>query len=123
MALQKHASKIVLGAVAVIGVATYARTRPPQPAGTPTANPLQTPGVANIEGAYQKGGATATHTKAYGGTKLGEKSDVLKDDGGTGRSKGVDFEGAGDDQRPEGSRKGKVAEKFDKMKYGSEKDK
>ena len=40
--------------------------------GAPSVNPLRTPGVKNIEDAYSNGGATTTHTPAYGGTKLGQ---------------------------------------------------
>jgi hypothetical protein len=51
-------------------------------------NLLRTPAVQNVEGAYQKGGATSTHTKAYGGTPLGVKSDVTRDGAGTGKPQG-----------------------------------
>ncbi len=88
-------------------------------------NPLRTVGVQNIEGAYQSGGATSTHTKAYGGTPQGQKEDVGRmGDGqfGTNKEKGLDSqEGLGDDQRPGSTNK--VGEKFKDMKYGVGKDK
>ncbi|KPI45765.1 uncharacterized protein AB675_472 [Cyphellophora attinorum] len=123
MALREHFPKIFVGVVGAIGVATYMGTRPPKPVGTPSANPLKTPGVANIEGAYQKGGATSTHTKAYGGTTLGQKDDVMKENSATARPKGMDFEGAGDEQRRHGSEKGKPGEAFTGMNYGTSKGK
>ena len=114
---------IIIGGLSVVTYTTYRAYRPDQPTGTPDINPLRTPGVQNIEGAYQKGGATATHTKAYGGTKLGQKDDIMKDGGGTARPKGFEADGMGDEQRAHGTMKGKVGEKFDEMKYGSKNDK
>lgn len=113
--LRQHASKVVLGVVALAGVSAYSANRPAKPTGTPAPNPLKTPGVQNIEGAYQKGGATSTHTKAYGGTTLGSKDDVMKDNGGTARPRGFDDHpgGTGDEQRPDAQRKGKIGEAFD----------
>lgn len=124
-ALGRHSSKIALGVLGLAGVYLYTSRRPPQPTGTPSANPMRTPGVQNIEGAFQKGGATATHVKAYGGTTQGQKDDVMREgNSGTAREKGFkDERGMGDEQRSEGSAKGKVGEKWDEMKYGTKTDK
>ena len=87
-------------------------------------NPMRTQGVQNIEGAYQSGGATSTHTKAYGGTNLGQKEDVPRmgpGQHGTDKEKGMEEEGLGDEQRP--GQTNKVGEKFKDMKYGVAKDK
>jgi hypothetical protein len=87
--LGRHSSKLALGALGLGGLYMYQASRPPKPAGAPAdTNLLRTPAVKNIEGAYQNGGATSTHTKAYGGTPLGVKSDVMRDDAGTGKPLG-----------------------------------
>lgn len=119
MSFSRHASKYLLGGVTIIGIGTYMGTRSPKPGGTPESNTFQTPGVKNIEGAYQKGGATSTHTKGYGGTTLGQKSDITKDNLGTGQKKGMEEEHLGDEQRQGGTEKGVVGKEFEKMKYGS----
>ena len=82
---------------------TYFAVRQPKPKGTPGPVPFKTPGVENIEGAYQSGGATSTHTKAYGGTGLGQKDDAPRTgDGkfGTGRNMGMEHENIKDQQKP-----------------------
>ncbi len=100
----------------------YATKAPPIPGSPAPPNPLRTAGVANIEGAYQKGGATSTHTKGYGGTPLGQKSDVPRDGNyGSAKEKGFDAEGLGSDQRPAAA--GKAGEKWNEMKYGNAKGK
>jgi hypothetical protein len=49
---------------------------------------------------------------------------VLKEGAGTGRPKGFqDDRGLGDNQRQQGSEKGKVMETWDAMKYGNKSDK
>lgn len=77
--------------------------------------PLHNGAVTGIEKAYSAGGATPTHTPAYGGTPRGNPDDHKIRDGGAGKQK---FEVEGMEQRP-GDRN--VAKKqWDKMKYGSE---
>lgn len=123
--LGRYGPRILLGGLALGITYTWFVTRAPKPEGTPMPNPLRTVGVQNIEGAYQSGGATSTHTKAYGGTPQGQKEDVGRmGDGqfGTNKEKGLDSqEGLGDDQRPGSTNK--VGEKFKDMKYGVGKDK
>ncbi|KAK5943316.1 hypothetical protein PMZ80_004323 [Knufia obscura] len=97
-------------------------------AATPRDNPamsFKTPGVSNIEKAYTNGGATPTHTKAYGGTTQGDKSSVyIREGGGTGESKKqspFEKEGMGDEQRPwPASKPGEI---FDQTMTGSHKGK
>lgn len=84
-------------------------------------NPLRTPGVQNIEKAYSNGGGTATHQPAYGGTKLGDNSQHLREGGASGRKEGFKDDGIGEEQRPvQPNATGKM---FNDMKYGSEKGK
>lgn len=59
---------LLAGGAALTLLWAYFRARP-----APAPNPLRTPGVKNIEGAYRGGGATGTHTPAYGGTKQGAR--------------------------------------------------
>lgn len=66
--LSRHASKLALGCVGVAGYYIYSSNAVPKPKGHKETNPMSTPGVKNVEGAYQRAGATSTHTKAYGGT-------------------------------------------------------
>jgi hypothetical protein len=120
--LARYGPRLLLGSLAIGVTYAYFVTRPPKPQGTPAINPMRTPGVKNIEGAYQSGGATATHTKAYGGTVQGEKDDLRRAGmHGTGQPQGMGEEGIGDDQRPGAANK--VGEKFKDMKYGAGKDK
>ena len=126
--LGRYGPRILLGGIALGLGYTYFATGAPKPQGTPMPNPLRTPGVKNIEGAYQSGGATSTHTKAYGGTPQGQKGDQgdVKREGdigyGTSKEKGFESqEGMASDQRP-GS-ENIVSEKFKDMKYGVGKDK
>lgn len=65
--LGRHSSKLALGVLALGGTYLYVAAAPPKPKGTVEANPMRTPGVKNIETAYQRAGATSTDTKAYGG--------------------------------------------------------
>ncbi|EXJ96120.1 hypothetical protein A1O1_01246 [Capronia coronata CBS 617.96] len=93
----------------------------PQPGGTPS-NAFKTQGVRNVENAYENAGATATGTKAYGGTIQGKKeSGAYREGGSTGNPKGYDQEGIGEDQRP--SSPTKIGESFNEFKYGSPKGK
>jgi hypothetical protein len=148
--ISRHGSKLAVGGLGVGGYFLYTSMQPPKPKGHYEVNPLRTPGVKNVEGAYQRGGATSTHTKAYGGklahfmssgiyhhvlrpsgcsdrnigTQLGKKDDVPVENLGTGRPRGfTDARGMGDEQRPDGSRKTKIEETFDDMKYGNKSDK
>lgn len=87
-----------------------------------SADTFKTPGVKNIERAYQSGGATATRTIAYGGTKQGERGgETPREGGATGTPGGHDQEGIGFDQRP-GPMSG-VGEKWNEIHYGSGKGK
>lgn len=93
----------------------------PQPGGTPS-NAFKTPGVQNVENAYENAGATATGPKAYGGTIQGKKeSGSYREGGSSGDSKGYNQEGIGADQRPGSPTK--VGEAFNEFKYGSPKGK
>ncbi|ETN38687.1 uncharacterized protein HMPREF1541_06724 [Cyphellophora europaea CBS 101466] len=123
--LGRHSSKLLLGGLSLGGVYAFYAYRAPQPKGTYEPNPMRTPGVQNIEKAYQRGGATSTHTVAHGGTTQGQTNDLTRDNAGTSRPKGFDDEprGMGDEQRTDGQMKGKVGETFDKMKYGTSTDK
>lgn len=79
----RHPGRFVAGGLAIIGTYFYL-SRPPAPRDDFPIS-TRTPGVKNIERAYTNAGATGTHTKAYGGTPLGEKDQVdLKEGGGTG---------------------------------------
>ena len=122
-ALSRFGPRILAGGTVLGLVYAYYATKPPVPGGTPAPpNPLRTPGVQNIEGAYQSGGATSTHTKGYGGTPLGQKSDVPRDGNhGSAKEKGFDEEDLGADQRPNAG--GKVGDKWNEMKYGNSKGK
>jgi hypothetical protein len=65
--LSRHASKLAVGGLGIAGYYIYTVNQPPKPKGHYETNPMRTPGVQNIETAYQRAGATSTHTKAYGG--------------------------------------------------------
>lgn len=119
--LARYGPRILLGGVFLGVTYTYFVTRPPKPQGTPIPNPMRTTGVKNIEGAYQSGGATATHTKAYGGTVLGQKEDVPRTGSATGKEKGFSSDDLGDEQRS--WQPSKLGEKFKEMKYGDARDK
>ena len=83
---------------------------------------MKTIGVQNIEKAYGRGGATSTHTKAYGGTIQGETSDgPMREGGSTGSLNAYDQEGIGEDQRPGAQLK--VEEAWNKTMLGNEKGK
>lgn len=111
--------RVLLGGAALGLVYFMLPTRSPLPPGTPP-SALKTPGVKNVERAYQSGGATATHTKAYGGTKQGQRGDETPREGAaTGAPKGYDQEGIGFDQRPGPLHP--VGEKWNEIQYGSPK--
>ncbi|KAJ9606178.1 hypothetical protein H2200_009139 [Cladophialophora chaetospira] len=78
-------------------------------------------GIQNVEKAYQRGGATSTHTKGYGGTPQGATNDAMREGGSSGNPNAYDKEGLGEDQRP--SSKTKVEETFNKTMLGNEKGK
>jgi len=111
--------------ILIVGVAfglAYALfpAKSPAPPGSPPSS-FKTPGVANVENAYANGGGTTTHTKGYGGTVQGTKgSGPLRENVGTGKPKGFDHEGIGEEQRAQPS---KVGEAFNEFKYGSSKGK
>lgn len=109
--------RLIIGGVALGVLYAVWPKRPPQPGGTPS-NAFKTPGVQNIEKAYENAGATATHTKAYGGTIQGNKeSGSFREGGSTGAPKGYDQEGIGEDQRPNVPTK--IGESWNEFKYGS----
>ncbi|KAK5460991.1 hypothetical protein LTS15_003054 [Exophiala xenobiotica] len=118
----------LLGRRLAIGAAGFALVyyllpaRAPKPPGTP-ADVFKTPGVKNVEKAYQSGGATSTHTKAYGGTIQGRRGDeTMREGASTGAPRGYDEPDIGYDQRP-GPISGKAGEKFNEIQYGSPKGK
>jgi len=78
-------------------------------------NGLKTPGVGNIEKAYAGGGATRTHTPAYGGTKRGDPYDNEPQDGGASLRRFEAAQGLGERQRP--VQPTRVGAKFNEMKY------
>lgn len=117
--LGRHGGKFATGGALAVASYLYL-SRPTAPGGEPVAA-FRTSGVQNIEEAYSKGGATPTHTKAYGGTEQGNKNSIhLREGGGTGvPSKESPFqrEGTGDDQKPGPTTA--VGEAFDRTQYGS----
>lgn len=124
--LSRHGGKILGTGLAVGLTYAYFVMKPPRPDGSEASvNPFRTQGVENIEKAYQRGGATSTHTKAYGGTTQGQTDDVLRQwkgaQSGTGKEKGFSEEHMGDEQR--GKAKNIVGDKFQEMKYGDSKGK
>jgi hypothetical protein len=82
---------------------------------------FKTPGVQNIEKAYQRGGATSTHTKAYGGTTMGQTDDAIREGGSTGNPQAFEKDNVGDEQRPGPT--GPAAEKWKETMYGDKKGK
>lgn len=117
---------VAVGALALGVVYTYYTYRAPKVPGSVSANPLRTPGVRNIENAYANGGATRTHTPAYGGTTQGSKGTrdqgaALREGGASGSQlpKNFDTEGVGEDQRS--SEKGLKI--WNDYKYGNDKSK
>ncbi|OAL34444.1 hypothetical protein AYO20_06287 [Fonsecaea nubica] len=92
--------RVALGGV-VVGAVLYfwPQTSPAVP-GAPVTT-FKTTSVQNIEKAYANGGATSTHTKAYGGTVQGQKQDApMREGSATSNPKGYQQEGIGGDQRP-----------------------
>ncbi|KIX97876.1 uncharacterized protein Z520_06654 [Fonsecaea multimorphosa CBS 102226] len=92
--------RIALGGV-VVGAALYfwPQASPGVP-GAPVTT-FKTTSVQNVEKAYANGGATSTHTKAYGGTVQGQKQDgPMREGSATNNPKGYQQEGIGHDQRP-----------------------
>ncbi|KAI1613923.1 hypothetical protein EDD37DRAFT_478258 [Exophiala viscosa] len=111
--------RVLLGGALLTAVYFVLPNRSPQPPGV-SADSFKTPGVKNIEKAYQSGGATATHTKAYGGTVQGERgAETPREGGATGAPGGYNQEGVGFDQRP-GPMSGAGA-KWNEIQYGSAK--
>ncbi len=99
-------SRYIAAGVATLGVLYYAwpKASPGVP-GSPPAG-LKTTGIQNVEKAYERGGATSTHTKAYGGTIQGQTGGgTMREGGSTGSPQGYDQEGLGEDQRPGGQMK------------------
>ncbi|EXJ65486.1 hypothetical protein A1O7_01827 [Cladophialophora yegresii CBS 114405] len=91
--------------------------------GAPTAGMgLKTTGMENVEKAYGRGGATSTHTKAYGGTVQGQTNDgPTREGASSGNPNAYEQEGLGDDQRAYQPTKPERA--WNKTMYGSEKGK
>ncbi|KAL2418099.1 hypothetical protein ABEF95_000329 [Exophiala dermatitidis] len=113
--------RLILGGLALGLIYAVWPKRAPQPGGTPS-NPFKTQGVQNVENAYENAGATATHTKAYGGTVQGKKeSGSYRETVGTDKPKGYSQEGIGYDQRPQ--QPTKVGEVWNEFTYGSSKGK
>ena len=109
--------RILLGALALGLVYAMFPARPPKPPGSPPSD-FKTPGVQNVENAYANGGATATHTKGYGGTIQGTKgSGPMRENAATDKPPGFDHDGIGEQQRPTQPRK--IGEAFNELKYGS----
>ena len=82
-------------------------TRVPPPPGKPKTNIFKTPGVSNVEKAYQNAGATETYTPAFGGTVQGGTAGRRDDTAmrkqaaeGTQLPKKFANQGVGDEQRP-----------------------
>lgn len=126
--LPRVAGPLLLGSLGLGVLYTYFATRPPAPPGTAPADPLRTPGVRNIENAYTNGGATRSHTPAYGGTvqgTTGRRIDdaELRDGAGSGEQLKLGFrtEGVGEDQRP--SQSGWLGRTWHRMIYRSDKGK
>ena len=117
--LRAFGPQILLGGLLIGCTYAYYATRAPQPKGTPNSpNPFKTPGVKNVENAYANGGATTTHTPAYGGSTMGSKgADGLRAGGASGLKEGMNSEHIGEEQRP--VQPGPIGEKFHEMKYGS----
>jgi len=122
-ALGRYGPRALLGTVALGGIYFYMSAAPPKPEGTYVPNPMKTPGVRNIEGAYQRGGATSTHTKAYGGTPQGQKTDITRENAASDKPKGFSEGGMGDEQRSASQTKGKIGDTWSDMKYGDSRDK
>lgn len=113
--------RLALGGIAVAVVYALLPARAPQPAGTPSTT-FKTPGVRNVENAYANGGATTTHTKAYGGSIQGQKGEAgLRENSGTNKPAGFEHDGIGEEQRP--IQPTKVGEAWNEFKYGSPKGK
>lgn len=113
--------RFALGGVAIALVYALLPARSPKPAGS-TVDAMKPPGVKNIERAYTNGGATPTHTKAYGGTVQGKGLDApLREGSGTNQPGGFDQPDFGSDQRSARPTKGE--EVFNEIQYGSAKGK
>ncbi len=67
--LRRATPGLVAGGAALALAWAYFRVSP-----NPAPNPFYTPGAQNIEKAYRGAGATGTHTPAYGGTKMGQRT-------------------------------------------------
>jgi hypothetical protein len=113
-------TRYIAAGAATLGAILYLwPSSAPAVPGAPPAG-LKTTGMQNVEKAYQRGGATSTHTKAYGGTvqgKAGEGS--MREGGATGNSDAYRQEGIGDDQRA--SPAGKLEKAWGNSMLGSDK--
>jgi len=110
---------LAVGGAAAALIYALLPARSPKPAGTPS-DTFKTPGVKNIERAYTNGGATPTHTKAYGGTIQGKGIDgPPREISGTNQPAGFNRPGFGSDQRPTQPTKGE--ELFNEIQYSSAK--
>lgn len=120
--LAQYPGRWAVGGLAAVGTYLYL-AKPPAPRDESPVT-FKTQGVSNIEKAYTNAGATPTHTKAYGGTPLGNKDDVaLKEGGGTGtpsKKNPHEKDGHGSDQRPSGHST-LVEEAFQQTNVGSTK--
>jgi len=101
----------IIGGLGTVFVGTYAWNQYHR------GNGFKTPGIGNIEKAYGAGGATHTHTPAFGGTKRGDEHDVDPKDGGASKTKFSVGAGMGDEQRP--AQPTALGQNFNEMKYGN----
>lgn len=109
--------RFALGGIAVAVVYALLPARSPKPLGSPV-DAIKPPGVKNIERAYTNGGATPTHTPAYGGTVQGKGLDgQTREISGTNRPAGFNHPGFGSEQHKE--QPTKAEEVFNEIQYGS----
>lgn len=117
-------ARYIAAAGLVFGAAVYLwpKASPGIPGAPSPTSALKTTGVENVEKAYTRAGATATHTKAYGGTIQGQAQDgALREGGSTNKPNAFEQEGMGEDQR--GSAQSPPERAWKKTMYGSEKGK
>lgn len=135
--LRRVTPALLAGGATLAAVYAYYSNRP---AAAP--NPMRTPGVKNIEASFRGGGATGTHTPAYGGTVQGQRdSETFRGDAqGTTRKEGAeqvqsagkrDFDATGPNggkgeadigeaQRPASMQATGPGKMWNKMKFGNE---